>query len=248
MIKYITSRKNQIIVDTIQLRNNKTSTKKKQFIIEGDHLFEMAIKSGNVKYLFSLKHINGINENIDQYIVTQDILEKISINKSTPNVIAICEYVNEQIDEKANKLVYLDNIQDPGNLGTILRSSLAFSYKNVLISSDSVNKYNEKAIQSSQGALFNLNIETCNVTKLQKLKDSGYKIIVTLLDKDAIKLNDFSIPKTEKYVIVLGNEGQGVRKEIIDLADYKVFIEIDNIDSLNVAIAGAIIMHKLNSI
>ncbi|MFA7221960.1 MAG: RNA methyltransferase [Bacilli bacterium] len=243
MIKYITSRKNQIVQKTISLRNNKKSQEEKKFVIEGEHLFEMAIKANNICYIITTKHINNVDENIDQYIVTKDIIEKISTSKSAPDVIAVCNYINDSI-KLSNNLIYLDNIQDPGNLGTILRSALAFSNFDILISNDSVNKYNDKAIQASQGAIFNLNIENSDIDKLKKLKTQGYKIVVSILSKDAIKLDDFKFDTNEKYVFVFGNEGQGIKKEIIDLADYKVFIEMSNIDSLNVGVAASIILYK----
>src|SRR5574344_28482 len=243
MIQYITSRKNQIVQKTISLRNNKKSQEQKKCVIEGEHLFEMAIKANNICYIITTKHINNVDENIDQYIVTKDIIEKISTSKSAPDVIAVCNYINDSI-KLSNNLIYLDNIQDPGNLGTILRSALAFSNFDILISNDSVNKYNDKAIQASQGAIFNLNIENSDIDKLKKLKTQGYKIVVSILSKDAIKLDDFKFDTNEKYVFVFGNEGQGIKKEIIDLADYQVFIEMSNIDSLNVGVAASIILYK----
>jgi len=245
MIKYIKSRKNRIVHDTIDLRKNKVSNKKQLFVIEGEHLLEMAIKANNVFYILTNKYIENIDEKIYQYVVTDDILSKISINKSVPNVIAVCRYINSKIDETKN-ILYLDNVQDPGNVGTILRSALAFSNYNVILSDDSVNKYSEKVIQASQGALFSLNIQTSDVAFIKFLKNSGYKIIVTILSSNSINLEDFCFKKDEKYVIVVGNEGQGIRKEIIDFADYKVFIEMQNIDSLNVGVAASIMLYKLN--
>jgi len=245
MIKYVTSRKNKIVLDTIELRQNKNSQKEKRFIIEGNHLLMMANNCQNLVYVLTNQHLKNIDENVDQYIVTDDILKKISINKSVPNVIGVCNYVKDVISDDGN-VVYLDNVQDPGNLGTIFRSSLAFSVYNVLLSDDSVNKYNEKAIQASQGSLFSLNVESCSVDKLKKLKKQGYKVIVTILSKDAINLDNFKFTKNNKYVLVFGNEGQGVRKEIIDLADSKIFIEMNNIDSLNVGVASSILLYRLS--
>jgi len=245
MIKYVTSRKNKIVLDTIELRQNKNSQKEKRFIIEGNHLLTMANNCHNLVYVLTNQRLKNIDENVDQYIVTNDILKKISINKSVPNVIGVCNYVNDVISDEGSA-VYLDNVQDPGNLGTIFRSSLAFSVYNVLLSNDSVNKYNEKAIQASQGSLFSLNIESCNVDKLIDLKKQGYKVIVTVLSKDAINLDNFKFTKNNKYILVFGNEGQGVRKEIIDLADSKIFIEMNNIDSLNVGVASSILLYRLS--
>lgn len=243
MIQYITSRKNKIVIDTIALRENRISQEKQLFIIEGEHLLEMASRANNIKYILTNKHINNVDQDIDQYIVTDDILDKISFNKSAPKVICVCKYINNKVDV-GETLIYLDGIQDPGNLGTILRSSLAFSIYNILLSNDSVNKYNEKSIQASQGAIFNLNIRSSSIADLMDLKKQGYKIVVTTLANNAISLNNFNFDMSAKYIFVFGNEGQGIKKEIIDLADYNVFIEMKNIDSLNVAIAASILMYK----
>ncbi len=244
MIQYITSRKNKIVLETIDLRKNKIQQERRLFIIEGEHLLEMANSANNLSYVLTTKHLNNINQEIDQYIVPKEILEKISVSKSAPNVIGVCKFINDTI-KATNDIVCLDCIQDPGNLGTILRSSLAFSYFDILISKDSVNKYNEKVVQASQGAIFNLNIESFDINALIDFKKNGYKIVVTTLAKDSINLADFSKETNEKYIYVFGNEGNGVRKEIQDIADYKIFIEMKNIDSLNVGVAAGIVLYNL---
>ena len=246
MIQYITSRKNKIVLETIDLRKNKNQQEKGLFIIEGEHLLEMANKTNNLAYVLTTKHLNNIDQTIDQYIVPKDILEKISVSKSAPNVIGVCKFINNKINSISD-IVCLDCIQDPGNLGTIFRSSLAFSYFNILISKDSVNKYNEKVVQASQGAIFNLNIESFDINALKDYKDKGYKIVVTTLTKDSINLADFKKNTDEKYIYVFGNEGNGVRKEIQDIADYKIFIEMKNIDSLNVGVAAGIVLYNLKN-
>jgi RNA methyltransferase, TrmH family len=245
MIQYITSRKNKIVLDTIDLRKNKISNEKKLFVIEGEHLLEMALKANYVAYILTNKHLNNIDDHIDQYIVTDDILSKISVSKSAPNVIAVCRYIDSKINNTKN-ILYLDNVQDPGNVGTILRSSLAFSVFNVLLSDDSVSKYNEKVIQASQGSLFSLNIQTCNFKEIEQFKKIGYKVVVTVLSSESIKLNDFKFNDKDKYVLVVGNEGQGIRKDILSIADYRLFIEMKNIDSLNVGVATSIVLYKLS--
>lgn len=246
MIQYITSRKNKIVLETMDLRKNKIQQEKGLFIIEGEHLLEMANNANNLVYVLTTKHINGINQDIDQYIVPKDILEKISVSKSAPNVIGVCKFINDRIDLTGD-VVCLDCVQDPGNLGTIMRSSLAFSYFNILLSKDSVNKYNEKVVQASQGSIFNLNIESFDISTLKDYKENGYKIVVTTLAKDSINLTNFKKKPNEKYIYVFGNEGNGVRKEIQDIADYKVFIEMENIDSLNVGVAAGIVLYNLKN-
>lgn len=246
MIKTVTSRKNEIVLKTLDLRKNKIQFEEEKFIIEGEHLLDMALKSKNVLYILTTKHLNFVDEKINQYIVTKDILEKISTSKSAPNVIAVCSFVKNKLINSKN-LVYLDRVQDPGNLGTILRTCLAFSYFNILISEDSANIYNDKVIQSSQGAIFDLNIESISPNDIIKYKNLGYKIVATSLEKDAINLSNFSNNDNEKYLIIFGNEGNGVRKEILELADYRIFIEMKNIDSLNVGVAAGIVLYNFKN-
>ena len=244
MIKYIESKTNKIVLETIKLKDNKYSKEKRLFIIEGFHLFSM---SKNIKYIFTLNKIDNLDENIDQYIVNEEILRKISSNKNPQPIIAVASYLNGKIEENPNIIFYLDNVQDPGNVGTFIRSALAFNFKNILLSYDSAFKYNLKTIQASQGSIFDSFIESTSINKLKELKEKGYIIISTCLDKNSIKLNDFNFNKNEKYVIVFGNEGQGIREEILSMSDKKIYINISNIDSLNISCSASILMYVLNN-
>ena len=243
MIKKIDSLDNKIIKYTLKLKENKYQKEEKKYIIETFHLLNMSLN--DLEYVFTLEKLE-LPENITQYIVNQKILEKLSSNKSFSKVIGVVR-INEKNIDYSKDIVYLDNIQDPGNVGTILRTSLAFSYFNVALSTDTASIYNYKTIQSAQGALFNLNIEHFDLDKLKELKKEGYKILVTTLSNDSIFINEFKRNNNEKLIIVLGNEGNGVRKEIIDISDYKIKIDISNIDSLNVGVASGIILYSLKS-
>lgn len=244
MIKEIKSRANQYIVDLAKLKDSKTSKLMKKYLIEGEHLYKMAKNSRYLVNVLCLEKRDDLDEKIDQILVTKEILEKLSSNKSVPEIISVCDYFDEKIDEE-NILIYLDNIQDPGNLGTILRSCLAFSFKNILLSSDCVNIYNQKVIQSSQGAMFGLNFKNSSYDELVKYKKRGYKIISTSLGEKSVNLQNLKLNKEEKVIFVFGNEGQGVRKEILDISDEKLFIEMDNIDSLNVGVATSIVLYQI---
>ena len=237
----ITSKENQKIKELIKLYDNKYRKEKFLFIVEGFHLLEMALSNNLVKEIYTLKEIEGIDNSIPQYQINEDILKKISKTKSPQGVVAICHFKKEK--PIGNRLIYLDNIQDPGNLGTILRSALAFSYFDVVISSDSVSLYNEKVISASQGAIFKLNILLDkDVSYLNKLKEDGYQLISTAL-KDSKNINEIKLK--DKYVFIFGNEGQGIRKEILDISSDKLKIDMDNIDSLNVGVAASILMYLL---
>ena len=241
MIKEISSLDNKIIKYVNSLKDLKTSKKEKKFLIEGEHLLEMSFK--HLDFVLTLKPLK-IDESITQYIVNEAILRKISNNKSFSKVIGVVNYIDNDLTFE-NDLIYLDDVQDPGNVGTILRTSLAFNYKNILVSEKTASIYNLKTIQASQGAIFDLNIKKIDLDYLKELKNKGYKILVTTLSNDSIFLDEFKGKSNEKLIIVLGNEGQGVSKEVIELSDYRIKISISNIESLNVAIAGAITLYNL---
>ena len=241
MIKEIKSLDNKIVKYTLKLKENKYQKEEKKYIIETYHLLEMSLK--DLEYVFSLSPLE-LPENITQYIVTEDILKKLSSNKSFSKVIGVVK-MNEKPLDYSYDILYLDNLQDPGNIGTILRTSLAFSYFNIGLSLNTCSIYNSKVIQSAQGALFNLNFERFEIERLKELQKEGYKILVTTLSNDSIFINEFKRKVNEKLIIVVGNEGNGVRKEIIDIADYKIKIDISNIDSLNVGIATGITLFEL---
>ena len=242
MIINISSKQNTKIKEIGKLiSDNSYRKERKEFVIEGFHLLEMALEDNLVKAIFSLEPIKNIDEKITNYIVSEDILKKISTQKNPQGVVAICSMRKEK-EISHNNVLYLDGVSDPGNLGTLLRTALAFSFKDVILSKGSVSLYNEKTISSSQGAIFRLNIISGDEQNLIDLKEKGYKILVTEI-KGSVELKN--IKKSDKQVLILGNEAHGVNEKILNLADERIRIDINEIESLNVAICGAIMMHYL---
>ena len=242
MIINISSKQNTKIKEIGRLiSDNSYRKERKEFVIEGFHLLEMALEDNLVKAIFSLEPIKNIDEKITNYIVSEDILKKISTQKNPQGVVAICSMRKEK-EISHNNVLYLDGVSDPGNLGTLLRTALAFSFKDVILSKGSVSLYNEKTISSSQGAIFRLNIISGDEQNLINLKEKGYKILATEI-KGSVELKN--IKKSDKQVLILGNEAHGVNEKILNLADERIRIDINEIESLNVAICGAIMMHYL---
>ncbi len=241
MIYKIESKQNPKIKELLLLRKVGGRKNANEFIIEGFHLLEMALLKGNVKRVFLTKENNSIPANIPQYIISEDILQKISEEKTPQGVVAVCELLKNS-DNFSDRILYLDDISDPGNLGTLFRTALAFGYNTVLLSKNSCSIYNEKAIQSSQGAIFDLSIVE-GYTKLNELKSNGYEILATEI-KGSVSLD--SVKAKTKHVLVLGNEARGVSDAVLKLADKRVRIDIKNIESLNVGVAGGIAMYKLS--
>ena len=242
MIINISSKQNTKIKEIGKLISDNSYRKERnEFVIEGFHLLEMALEDNLVKAIFSLEPIKNIDEKITNYIVSEDILKKISTQKNPQGVVAICSMRKEK-EISHNNVLYLDGVSDPGNLGTLLRTALAFSFKDVILSKGSVSLYNEKTISSSQGAIFRLNIISGDEQNLINLKEKGYKILATEI-KGSVELKN--IKKSDKQVLILGNEAHGVNEKILNLADERIRIDINEIESLNVAICGAIMMHYL---
>ena len=235
MIIKIESRQNQKIKDLVKLSNPKYSKEKKLFKIEGYHALEMAKESGVLESVFTTKEIKDLD--VIQYLVSKDIMESISNAKSPQGVICVCNCLQEK-PIMSEKVLLLDNVSDPGNLGTLLRTALAFGYNDVILKGG-CSQYNEKVLQSTQGAIFILNI--LNEYNIQNLK--GYEIIATEI-KGSVDLS--TVGKINKHVLVLGNEAHGVSEDILKLANKRVRINIKNIESLNVAVAGAIAMYELS--
>ena len=129
MITKITSKQNERIKYFNQLKDSSFRNKEKLFMVEGFHLVDMALERGCVKTLISLSPYKEELNDLEQIIVTEEILEKLSSTKTPQGIIAICKmdpFINGVLGDK---VLYLDDIQDPGNLGTIIRTALAFSFK-----------------------------------------------------------------------------------------------------------------------
>lgn len=237
MKEVITSLQNKIVKEVYSLKDSKNIKEKHMFLVETMHLIEMA--KDKLEYVLTLKEIPTLN--CKQYIVTEEILKKCSNNKSFSKVIGVVKQLDFNFI-KDDTLLYLDNIQDPGNLGTIIRTCLGLNVKNIIVSKDCCSIYNYKVIQSSEGALFKVNIKVGDIELLNELKNEGYRIVSTTLNKDSILLNDLKY--REKTCFVFGNEGNGIKSSIINLSDESVIIPISNIDSYNVGVSLGIVLYS----
>lgn len=231
----ITSLQNNKVKYWVSLKQKKQRDLDRVFLIEGNHLVDEALSLGIVKETISTK-----NKNAD-YFVTKEIMQKISSQKSISDIAAVCAFLPEA-EIKGNILV-LDGLQDPGNLGTLIRSSVAFNFETIILSDDSVDLYNDKVIRASEGMIFKSNILRRNLHQiLPEIKGKGYKIIGT----DVVKGKTFKeILPEKKIAIVIGNEGNGMSDSVRNLCDEFTKIPMmSNCESLNAAIAGSILMYE----
>lgn len=243
MVKIINSHQNPLIKNTKKLHQKKYRFLEKKFIIEGFHLVDEALKLNKIEIIFILDtHYQNYQNFNNVIIVNQDILNIISQNESPQPIIGVCNFFDQENQINDDTVILLDNIQDPGNLGTILRTCVAFNIKKIYLSSNCVDIYNYKVIQASQGAIFHINIIYTNLVEIiNKLKLHNFKIYGTRLQPSSTNLKDLHFNK--KRAIIFGNEGQGINKELWSMIDDNFIIKMNNkIESLNVAIALSIVL------
>ena len=235
----ITSVENKKIKEIAKLNNRKYRKGTGLFIVEGEHLVEEAYKHNLLESVYSLNETCYENSEV----VSENVMRKLSNLDTIPNIIGVCKFKEEK--EIGNKLLILDDVQDPGNLGTIIRSAVAFDIDTIVLSKETVDLYNSKVLRATQGMIFNMNIITRDlVSFVSDLKKNNYKIYSTnVVSGKEIK----TLEKVSKYAIIMGSEGQGVKKEIGDMSDENIYIKMNPLcESLNVGVATSIILYELN--
>lgn len=235
MIKRITSMQNPQFRELLKLRKSAACREKNRIVVEGEDLVEMAYGSGQLDGLIALDEQRQYGD-IDQIIVSPAMMARLSGNKSPSKMLGLA-HLNEGA-ETGDRVVVLDNVQDPGNVGTILRTALSFSYSSVVLLPHCASKFNEKVIQSSKGAIFR--IPVFETVSLEELKERGLKIVSTSL-QGAVDYRTATV--REPFALVFGNEGQGISENTLQNSDLLIKIEMHNMDSLNVAVAAGILMN-----
>ena len=241
----ITSLDNEKIKGYLKLKSRKYRKKTNTFIVEGMHLVLEAYKKGIIKEVVALSD-TALPLNVPFVYVSNDIMRKLSDMESVSSVIAICKMpLNEEI--KGEKILILDNLQDPGNLGTIIRSSVAFNIDTIVLSPDTVDLYNPKVIRSTQCMMFHTNIIVKDLLETIKiLKEREIPVYGTRVDFGE-NVRNFKDKDRKKYALVMGNEGNGVNKDILSMCDGYLYIPTnENVESLNVGVATSILLYELD--
>ena len=238
-----TSTENKKVKDWKKLNQKKYRDKTGLFLIEGEHLVLEAYKTGYLKELI-LEQYRLFPLDVATSYVTQDLLYYISNVESPQDVMGVCQK-QEQLSVTGNRILVLDAIQDPGNLGTIIRSAVAFHVDMIVLGKGTVDLYNSKVVRASQGMLFHIPIiEADLLTLLPYLRDQGYQIMGTRVTHGkSLK----ALEKKPKSVIIMGNEGNGLSPEVADCCDTFLYIDMsDQCESLNVGVATSIILYELD--
>ncbi len=237
----ITSLSNEKIKKYLKLKSKKYRDLFKLFLIEGEHLVTEALKKDILVDLLVLEG-ESVNYQFNYTYVTPLIMKKLSNLESIPKVIGICK-MNDVMEITGQKVLLLDDIQDPGNLGTIIRSCVAFNVSDIVLSNNTVDLYNDKVIRSTQGMLFEVNIIRGDLKDVIKsLKKADYLILGTSV-KEGIDVKKI---KPVKFALVMGNEGQGIHEDILNLCDKNLYIKMNPLcESLNVGVATSILLYEL---
>lgn len=230
-MKLITSKQNSTYKKWIKLKNKKYRDAYGMFLVYGHHLISKAQEKQAILEVLSS------NTEFEATHLSKQLMEQLQQTETYIDQIGVCKKINAKID--SNQVLILDDIQDPDNLGALFRSASAFGFNHIILSLQSADAYNEKAIRASKGALFDLYIERKPLREaLLELKSKGYQILCA----DAHQQGQ--LIKTEKIALVLGNEGHGIREELKEIADGFVTIKTNQVESLNVSVAGAILMYE----
>lgn len=260
MYEMIISSSNPIIKEVKSLHKKKDRWSKKNFFIEGIRGVEDCINSGiDIEYLvysdmlFSTNGGKKLLDIINQgdykiYYISDKLFKEISDTERPQGILAVVKFnlkdIKEALLEKNNFLLLLDRIQDPGNMGTIIRTADAFGANGVIVTEGCVDVYNPKTIRSTMGSIFHVPIIYYNNTKeaIRDLKANNIKIITTSLTANKYS---FEVDFNTSFSLVIGNEASGVSEEVMEVSDLLIKIPmLGEAESLNAAIASSVIMYE----
>ena len=254
-MQIITSKDNENIKSIKKLKERKYRDLNNEYIIEGIKILKEAIQEKAVIKKIVICEECLANNIIDEKLlyeiakydclyVSKKIFEGLTDVSKPQGILAVVEKNNKKdINYNEDIIVALDGLQDPGNLGTILRTLDSANLAQVVVSKDTVDAYNPKVVRSTKGAIFRVNIvETENLKEtLKEMKRHKYKVMCT--DLTASK-NIYEVDYTKK-ILVIGNESNGISKELLDMADEKIIIPmLGKTESLNASVATSIIVYE----
>lgn len=250
----ISSRKNQNVRFMRELFSSSERRRESGlFAVEGDHLCgETAGLDYKIElFLFTEKARGKYPQTVEKacrkaeksLVITEEISEYISDTKAPQGLFAAVEGRASEISENARKIVVLDGVQDPGNVGTIIRTAEALGIEGVLFAGKCADVFSPKTLRASMGSALRMPFGYADEQNLRD-KLAGFSIFAAMLDENAKKLGEIAFP--EKTAVVIGSEGSGVSPQIAALCDEKVYIPIKKAESLNAAAAAAIILWEIS--
>lgn len=243
-----------MIKEIKKLKEKRYRDEKGQFIVEGFRFCSEALMSHfEIPFLFisegsldrwkSFNLENKLQNNTKVYQVKDSVLKSICSTDTPQGVAAVASKVNTDVQYVDGFYILADRIQDPGNMGTIIRTAHAAGASGVITTEGTVDIYNEKTMRSTMGSIFHIKvIEDSDLKIIKELKNRGFKLVVSTLDTDK---NFFDVSLKDNVIIAVGNEGNGISDRVQSIADIKVKIPMPGgAESLNVGVAASIMVFE----
>ncbi|MBF0778030.1 TrmH family RNA methyltransferase [Streptococcus cuniculi] len=242
-MEVIRSKSNRLIKDTKKLHQKKY--RKHSYLIEGWHLFEEACQAkADIERVFILKeYVDRVVGDVPVTVVSPEILQELADSQTPQGIVAQLALPKTMVPkELRGRYLVLEDIQDPGNLGTMIRTADAAGYDAVFISDKSADIYNLKSLRSMQGSHFHLPVHRVAMEELlAQLKEQGVRILATTLSHQSIDYKEVEV--TGPFALIMGNEGQGISLLVESQADELVHIPMPGqAESLNVAVAAGLLL------
>lgn len=239
----IHSLENEKVKNLIKLQRKKYRDLTGTYLVEGRHIVEEAYRAGVLLEVYLLEG-EEYSYDVDSYSVSLDVMKKISMMDTPSSIVGVCKKI-ENTEIVGDRILLLDEIQDPGNLGTIIRSAVAFDVDMILLSDDSVDLYNPKVLRATQGILFHIPIVRMDsMSVIDKLKNKGYILYGTNV-VNGVEVSSLTLEDKRRWCLIMGNEGKGLKREIQDLCDKNLYIPMNsNVESLNVGVACSILLYE----
>lgn len=252
---HITSVNNQKVKDWKKLKLKKERVKQSSYLVEGFHLVEEALKHKEKDVLQVmvredlLENEEFLNLEIDKNklsVINLNVAEEISETQTSQGIFAELAIETLRFPETIKgPILLLDSVQDPGNVGTMIRTADAAGFQGVFLGKGTVDLYNSKTLRSAQGSHFHIEVYEGDLKEfMARFKEEGYPVFGTSLNEEAISYKEVAVDTP--FALLVGNEGAGINDEFISQIDQNIFIPMHgHAESLNVAIAASILMFHL---
>ncbi len=247
----ITSVNNQTVLSAKLLHQKKHRDQEGLFLVEGLKVIEEAVSSNlNIQKIFLTNEKTGQNLKISTdkiFLVNEAVMKKLSTTDTPAEIIAIIEKPKHKLSSFQDKtVVLLDNVKDPGNLGTIIRTAAAFGISAVVLTGETVDIYNPKVIRATVGNLWKIPVLKMKSDELKKTF-KNHRFLATTLDKNKKPKAFFEVKKNKNTVIMFGSEAGGLSDKMLNLADEFIMIPMENnVESLNLSISAGIVMYEFS--
>ena len=250
-MREISSKDNKIFRLCEQLTHKKYRDKLGLYLIEGENLLEEAVKNGAaIKTVLMCRDYRGslFGTEDKAFCLSDKLFEQLSQTETTQGIMAIVEKPELSpdlfLDIGGGNFIVLDRLQDPGNIGTILRTADAAGYELAIVMKGTADVFSPKAVRAATGSLFRMPVVFMDsVDELMEFtRAAGKKLVATCFDTDRYYYDE---NLKENIALIIGNEGSGISRELIECSDLKIKIPMHgNIESLNASVAAGILMYE----